>query len=77
MKAVIEKGMVIFPKEVFEKGYLPKKGEVDVETMEGWLKVKVPLTSIIGRKRVAMRLQEISLTLSIDEIAKNEVVEID
>ena len=76
MKAVIEKGMVIFPKEVFEKGYLHKKGEVDVETMEGWLKVKAQLTSI-GRKRVARRLQEISLVLPIDEIAKNEVIEID
>jgi hypothetical protein len=76
MKAIIEKGMVIFPKEVFKKGYLPKKGEVDVETMEGWLKVKAQLTSV-GRKRIARRLQETSLTLPIDEIAKNEVIEID
>lgn len=76
MKATIEKGRVTFPEEIFEKGYLPANGECEVEPMEGWLRIEAGLNSA-GRKRMAERLQNISLTLPIDEIAKSEVVEID
>jgi hypothetical protein len=40
MKATIERGRVILPKEIFEKGYLPDNGEIEVEAMEGWLKIE-------------------------------------
>ena len=70
MKAVVEGSRVIFPKEVFEKGYLPDSGEIEVRTMEGWLKI-VPKKA----SRILKDLERLPIRASIDEIIKAEVVE--
>jgi hypothetical protein len=70
MKATIERGRVILPKEIFEKGYLPDNGEIEVEAMEGWLKI-VPKKA----SRILKDLEKPSIRANIDEIIKAEVVE--
>ncbi len=70
MKATIERGRVILPREVFDKGYLPENGEIDVEAMEGWLKM--------GTKkafRILKDLEKPPIRVSIDKIIQAEVVE--
>jgi len=70
MKVTIERGKVTFPKEVFEKGYLPDNGEIEVEAMEGWLKIVSKKAS-----RILKDLEKSPIRANIDEIIRAEVVE--
>lgn len=70
MKATIEKGRISLPKEVFEKGYLPEKGEVEVKAMEGWLKIASKKAS-----RILKDLEKPPIRASIDKIIQAEVAE--
>ncbi|MFH0774668.1 MAG: hypothetical protein V2A53_04130 [bacterium] len=40
MKAIIENGRITLPSEVFEKGYLPKNGEIEVERIKRGLRIE-------------------------------------
>ncbi len=71
MKATIERGRVILPREVFDKGYLPENGEIDVEAMEGWLKIGQKGINIAEDPIFTVKAEDLGdpeLSTKIDEI---------
>lgn len=70
MKAIIEKGRIVIPKEILKEGYLPEDGEIELKFMEGWLKINYKKAS-----RILKDLEKVPIRASIEEIVKAEVVE--
>lgn len=70
MKAIIEKGKIVIPKEILKEGYLPKDGEIELKFMEGWLKISPKKAS-----RILKDLEKVPIRANIEEIVKAEVVE--
>lgn len=74
MKAVIEKGRVSLPKEIFEKGYLPDNGEIEVEVIDQKLRFLPLVEPPLG---ILKSLEEPPQVVSIDKMVKAEAPDVD
>jgi len=74
MKAILENGRITLPKEVFERGYLPLRGEYDVEIRDRKIQLSPPIEP---PWRILKSLEKPPQVVPIDEMIKTEVVDAD
>ena len=74
MEVVVKDGMVIVPAEILNRFGFLKEGKCRVEITDGEIHI---LKSYPARERMVKRLRRSTLQLPVDDMIKNEEVEID
>lgn len=74
MKASIENGKITIPKEVIYKANLPLNGECEVEVVG----TEIKITPFVAHPEKMIKiLRESQVVAPIDEMVRNEVVDVD
>ena len=74
MEVMIKDGMIVLPSEVWERLRFPREGRCRIEITDEEIRILRPYPA---RDRMIKRLGRSTLRLPIDEMIKNEEVEVD